>query len=185
MDILLTCIHVLAAFVMVAVVLLQQGKGADVGAAFGGGSSQTVFGSRGAGNFLTKMTTGAVVVFMLTSVSLAVRSTPRSVFDDLEPLPDATEAPAGSFPEATPIDGDSESEAGDEALSFEGMEAVPSPEAASPSEAGPSSGEPAPADATQSPQPTQKAPAGDESGAAPDPGDSESGDQATQGTEAP
>ncbi|MGI9431146.1 MAG: preprotein translocase subunit SecG, partial [Myxococcota bacterium] len=51
--------------------LLQRGKGAEVGAMFGGGASGTVFGGRGAGNFLTRLTTGAAVVFMLTSLTLA------------------------------------------------------------------------------------------------------------------
>jgi preprotein translocase subunit SecG len=58
------------------IVLLQRGKGADLGAAFGG-SSQTVFGSQGAGGFLTKMTTGVAVLFMLTSLGLAYMSSSR------------------------------------------------------------------------------------------------------------
>ena len=53
------------------IVLLQTGKGADMGAAFGGGSSQTLFGSTGASTFLSKATTVAAIVFMLTSLSLA------------------------------------------------------------------------------------------------------------------
>lgn len=61
----------MACTVLVLVVLLQRGKGSDIGAALGGGGSNTVFGSRGAGNFLTKLTTGSAVIFMLTSLSLA------------------------------------------------------------------------------------------------------------------
>jgi preprotein translocase subunit SecG len=57
--------------VLIVVVLLQRGKGAEIGAVFGGGAGSTVFGSRGAGNFLTKLTTGAAVLFMLTSLTLA------------------------------------------------------------------------------------------------------------------
>jgi preprotein translocase subunit SecG len=53
------------------IVLLQTGKGADMGAAFGGGSSQTLFGSTGASTFLSKATTAAAIVFMLTSLTLA------------------------------------------------------------------------------------------------------------------
>lgn len=78
-----TFVHIFACFFMVIVVLLQTGKGADVGAVFGG-SSQTVFGSSGAGNFLTKMTTGIAVLFMLTSLFLsygAARRTTESLFD--------------------------------------------------------------------------------------------------------
>jgi len=67
----LTVLHILACFVLIVVVLLQRGKGAEMGAVFGGGASSTVFGSRGAGNFLTKLTTGCAVVFMLTSLSLS------------------------------------------------------------------------------------------------------------------
>lgn len=64
-------IHLLASITLVLVVLLQTGKGASVGAAFGG-SSQTVFGSTGAATFLSKMTTVVAIVFMLTSLGLAV-----------------------------------------------------------------------------------------------------------------
>jgi preprotein translocase subunit SecG len=74
----LTVLHVLACFVLIAVVLLQRGKGAEMGAVFGGGASSTVFGSRGAGNFLTKMTTACAVVFMVTSLSLSYIGTRSS-----------------------------------------------------------------------------------------------------------
>ena len=69
MMIVVTFIHVVACIVLVLVVLLQAGKGADMGAVFGGASS-TIFGSSGAGNFLTRLTTGAAVVFMTTSLAL-------------------------------------------------------------------------------------------------------------------
>jgi len=67
----LLIIHVFVCLMLIAIVLLQSGKGADIGAAFGG-SSQTLFGSRGAATFLNKITTIAAVVFMLTSLSLAM-----------------------------------------------------------------------------------------------------------------
>ena len=73
MYITLAILHILVAFIMVGVILLQSGKGAEIGAAFGG-SSQTVFGSRGAGTFLSKMTAVAATIFMLTSLSLAILS---------------------------------------------------------------------------------------------------------------
>ena len=64
-------LHFMVCFVLITVVLLQRGKGADLGAALGGGGANTVFGSRGAGNFLTKLTTGSAIVFMFTSLTLA------------------------------------------------------------------------------------------------------------------
>lgn len=63
-------IHVLAAICLVALVLVQQGKGAMTGAAFGAGASQTVFGSRGAGSFMLRLTMTFVAIFFLTSISL-------------------------------------------------------------------------------------------------------------------
>ena len=71
-------LHFMVCFVLITVVLLQRGKGADLGAALGGGGANTVFGSRGAGNFLTKLTTGSAVVFMLTSLTLAYFDTHES-----------------------------------------------------------------------------------------------------------
>ena len=58
--------------------LIQQGKGADAGAAFGGGASQTVFGSQGSGSFLTRFTTLLAIVFFVTSFSLAVFAKQRA-----------------------------------------------------------------------------------------------------------
>jgi preprotein translocase subunit SecG len=74
MTIFLMIIHIIVCLFLIAVVLLQSGKGAEMGAAFGG-SSQTLFGSRGAASFLSKMTTVAAIVFMVTSFVLAVVTT--------------------------------------------------------------------------------------------------------------
>jgi len=63
--------HVIAALVIIGLVLLQQGKGAEMGSGFGGGGSNTVFGSMGAGNFLSRTTAIIAVVFFVTSFSLA------------------------------------------------------------------------------------------------------------------
>ena len=71
MSVVVTILHVIVCIFLIAVVLLQRGKGAQVGAVFGGGGGATMFGGRGAGNFLTKLTTGAAIVFMFTSLSLA------------------------------------------------------------------------------------------------------------------
>ena len=79
MSILLTILHVAVCLFLVAVVLLQSGKGAEMGASFGSSGSQSVFGAGGGTSFLSKMTTGAAVIFMLTSLTLAyVSGTPSS-----------------------------------------------------------------------------------------------------------
>jgi preprotein translocase subunit SecG len=63
--------HVLAALAIIGLVLIQHGKGADMGSGFGGGASSTVFGSGGAGNFLSRLTTGIAIAFFATSFGLA------------------------------------------------------------------------------------------------------------------
>lgn len=68
---LILLVHVLLAIGVVAFVLIQRGKGAEAGASFGGGASQTVFGSSGSGNFLTRSTAVLVACFFITSLSLA------------------------------------------------------------------------------------------------------------------
>lgn len=78
MVILITIIHVIVCIFLIAVVLLQHGKSADVAAAFGGMGSQTAFGPRSAANALSKATTWAAIVFMLTSFTLAIISTRSS-----------------------------------------------------------------------------------------------------------
>jgi len=74
METFLLAIHILVSLFLIFIVLVQGGKGAEMGAAFGGGGSQTLFGGRGAATFLGKMTTVIAVVFMLTSLVLAVVS---------------------------------------------------------------------------------------------------------------
>ena len=75
MNAVITVLHIVVCIFMIAVILLQRGKGAEVGAVFGGGGSSTVFGSRGAGNFLTKLTTASAVIFMATSLALSYLNT--------------------------------------------------------------------------------------------------------------
>ena len=88
-------IHVLVCLVLVASILVQQGKGASMGAAFGTAGSQTVFGSAGAGNFLTKVTSTCAIIFFSTSLLLAYRSSfRRSVVADVAPVEDVVPAPA-------------------------------------------------------------------------------------------
>lgn len=74
MFILLVIIHVIVSVALIAVVLLQSGKGAEMGASFGASGSQSVFGAGGGSTFMSKMTTGAAIIFMLTSLTLAYLS---------------------------------------------------------------------------------------------------------------
>jgi preprotein translocase subunit SecG len=74
MTILLTFLHILVCVALIAIVLLQSGKGAEMGASFGTGGSQSVFGASGGNTFMSKMTTGAAIIFMLTSLTLAYQS---------------------------------------------------------------------------------------------------------------
>ncbi|MEN8183032.1 MAG: preprotein translocase subunit SecG [Myxococcota bacterium] len=78
MTVFFTVLHVMVCTILIVVVLLQRGKGAEIGAVFGGGASSTVFGSRGAGNFLSRLTTGAAVMFMVTSLILAYYARERA-----------------------------------------------------------------------------------------------------------
>jgi preprotein translocase subunit SecG len=80
-------VHILVSVLMIMIILLQTGKGAEMGAAFGGGYSQTLFGSAGPVGFLNKLTTVIAVVFMLTSLSLAFLAahppTTKSLVDEV------------------------------------------------------------------------------------------------------
>ena len=77
MRIFLIFMHVIVSSILIAMVLLQKGKGADIGAAFGG-ASNTVFGPRGAASFMAKLTTGAAILFMFTSLGLAITTSKKS-----------------------------------------------------------------------------------------------------------
>ena len=72
LTVLVTVIHVIVCLILIGVVLLQQGKSADLAAAFGGQGSKTAFGPRGAANALTRVTTWAAILFMFTSIGLTV-----------------------------------------------------------------------------------------------------------------
>ena len=78
MSIILIAVHLFVCVALIMIVLLQTGKGADMGAAFGGGGSQTLFGSTGASTFLSKATTAAAIIFMVTSLGLAYLSSHRT-----------------------------------------------------------------------------------------------------------
>src|SRR5262245_11377008 len=119
---LITFVHGLLCFAIVALVLLQRGKGADAGAGFGAGASGTVFGARGSATFFSKLTAVLATLFFATSVSLAwfasrpgaerpdsivdraatqTQPAPATDADTLPALPETT-APAESPPEAPP-----------------------------------------------------------------------------------
>ncbi len=156
MEILITTVHVIACIILVLVVLLQAGKGADMGAVFGGASS-TIFGSSGAGNFLTRLTTGAAIVFMATSLGLTWVGTrgggstimpesglPKGGIE--QPAADAG-APADTAPAAV----------AEGAAPAAGDAAAPAADAAAPGAPAPAA-EPAPAPAPEAAPPPNAAP---------------------------
>ena len=155
MSTLIIIVHTIVAIALILIVLLQTGKGADMGAAFGGGGSQTLFGSSGASTFLSRLTTIAAVVFMLTSLSLAYFSgqrQPSSIVTDM-PAP-VTEPAEEAVPQAPVQTEDAAPEA-----------AVPAEEAPPQTDAGPAGEAPAtdaaPAQSESSP-PAQSGSAADE-----------------------
>ena len=100
-------LHLIVCFLMIAAILLQAGKGAEIGAAFGG-SSQTVFGSRGPGTFLSKVTVAAAVIFMLTSLGLALLSKQENVASVID-VPAASGEATSSAPGSTAVPSESTS----------------------------------------------------------------------------
>lgn len=168
MDIAITIVHVIACFFLIIVVLLQTGKGADMGAVFGG-SSQTVFGSGGAANLLTRLTTYTAIIFMLTSLFLtwaSTRSLTLSVADDLPVEPPPLVAPAAPLADPAPPVADTAAPAAEQTAPAADSETAPAadaqdnaadaPAAAAPADSpteaaaaagdeGSSAGEPAPA----------------------------------------
>jgi len=92
-------VHLIICFALILIVLLQAGKGANMGAAFGG-SSQTVFGSSGAGTFLGKLTAGIAVLFMLTSLILTYTASHRSSsIVEKQPIPAAEQTVPAPVPD--------------------------------------------------------------------------------------
>ena len=122
MTILFTILHVVVCFFLILVVLAQQGKGQDLASAFGGGGSQTAFGARGTATLLSKITAGAAVVFMITSLTLSYLRpavSGETVVPETAPAPAAApevpgerEPGAGAAPEAE-AEGEGEGESGE------------------------------------------------------------------------
>ncbi len=100
MQTILTVFHLFLAIGLVGLVLIQHGKGADVGAAFGSGASSTVFGARGSASFLTRATGGLATLFFLTSMALAYFA---SQTGDVEGLMDKVPAAPATQVQAPPI----------------------------------------------------------------------------------
>ena len=105
-------IHIVVCIALILIILLQSGKGADIGAVFGGGSSQTVFGSTGAATFLSKVTIIAAVIFMMTSIILTYFSgrgmvLEKSVVSEqsvpVTPEGAGSPVPAGEQSQSTPV----------------------------------------------------------------------------------
>jgi preprotein translocase subunit SecG len=120
-------LHVIVSIGLILVVLLQTGKGAEVGAVFGG-SSATIFGSSGAGNFLTRLTTGMAIVFMATSLTLGYFTAKRpaaTIFDSRTPAA----APGGTAPTPSSSQRQQAPETGSDAAA---PEKVPSEKPATP-----------------------------------------------------
>jgi len=115
MTYVLLTIHILACLALAGIVLLQGGKGAEVGATFGAGASQTIFGASGGQSFLGKMTAGIAIIFMLTSLALAVfwgqpgstsimpeQASPTAIPSAPTAIPPAV-VPSESIPPAAPV----------------------------------------------------------------------------------
>jgi preprotein translocase subunit SecG len=102
METFVYALHFIVCFVLIGVVLLQRGKGADLGASLGGGGANTIFGSRGAGNFLTKITTVSAITFMATSLTLSYygyQASDIQLFDGSEPFEVPIEGGAPAAPD--------------------------------------------------------------------------------------
>jgi preprotein translocase subunit SecG len=131
-TILLTILYFVVCLFLIVVVLLQHGKGADIGVALGAGASNTVFGARGAGNFLTKLTTASAILFMILAFTLARFAADTGAEDLLEvpageePAAPESAAPPASEPVAPP------SEPGGAPSGFESIETPPAPPAEAP-----------------------------------------------------
>src|SRR5437879_1417460 len=100
MHLALIVVHIIASFAIIGIVLLQAGKGADIGSAFGGAGSQAVFGSMGTPTVLGKITAVIAIIFTITSFSLALLGGERggSIVREAAPPPAAAPAPAAPAP---------------------------------------------------------------------------------------
>ena len=133
-------VHLIVCFLMIVSILLQAGKGAEIGASFGG-ASQTVFGSRGPGTFLSKVTVGTAIIFMLSSLSLALLSkqaNTASTVIDLHPTTHQ-ESSSSTTEDSTTVTPPAESETTTTPEPAASSEVAPENSSESDSEASPSS----------------------------------------------
>jgi len=104
MQTILVVFHLFLALVLVGLILIQHGKGADAGAAFGSGASSTVFGAQGSASFLTRMTAGLATLFFLTSMAMAYYAAQgredKGVMESIQ-QPESVEAPVAPAPTVT------------------------------------------------------------------------------------
>ncbi len=103
---LLLVVHMIAAVGLIGLVLLQQGKGADMGAAFGSGASQSLFGSRGSATFMSRLTAGFATVFFITSLSLTALYSSKTQVDSVieqAPVPVQPVEQAPAVPVVPPV----------------------------------------------------------------------------------
>lgn len=103
METLVTVVHYGVCIFLIGVILLQAGKGADIGAAFGAGGSQTVFGARGPATFLNKLTIGAAITFLITSITLAQFAKQDSASSVVDSLPAQSSPAAPASTDAVPV----------------------------------------------------------------------------------
>lgn len=106
METLVLVVHVLIAVLMIALIMLQQGKGAEMGASFGSGASGTVFGSAGSAGFLTKLTAGLALAFFVTSLGLALFARKHANVVTPAAITAPVEQPAAPAVPVTPLNGD-------------------------------------------------------------------------------
>lgn len=99
---LILMIHVVVAVALIGLVLIQHGKGADIGAAFGSGASNTLFGSQGTGGFLFKLTGGLAMTFFVTSLTLSYLVSTQNQRAEQQAIPQQTNVPVNSVP--VPVD---------------------------------------------------------------------------------
>lgn len=105
MTIFLIILHILVSVALIAIVLLQSGKGAEMGASFGATGSQSVFGAGGGNTFMSKLTTGAAIIFMFTSLTLAYRSGHSGTSSIMAGKGAATPIQQQSMPAQQPVPG--------------------------------------------------------------------------------
>ncbi|MEW6515718.1 MAG: preprotein translocase subunit SecG [candidate division FCPU426 bacterium] len=103
---LLWAVHIINCLILVVVVLLQAGRGSTVGLSFGGGASQTVFGSSGGKNFFARLTSGLAILFMVTSILLSLTSSrqSRGYRGVMQQLPAAEQPAAPAQPSSEPAE---------------------------------------------------------------------------------